>query len=304
MKHVVVLVFLLGCGLTKPFAAGSAELADYQAFRMAAHPGARLSAAQAYLERYPKGVWEKEVRVTFDAEEAVYFEVAQRSRGKTLEYLVALPRGPSAAAAFAMLMLFDANQEDPQTSSMLRAAKRTEEALERATEGRRQVGDRVFAALSAFLEPGVFGKGLKELPVALRGLLTDRKGLGRGRVVRVPYGLPGPRGVVPRTAEIEVLVVVDNGLVIAAAVQGPELFTRWAEADAGKVLEGGRKEAALHLVDALAGALEGQLPAARCAKRPGPGELLVRRCDGMSVVATMGARGGDTDGIVVSGRGR
>ena len=88
-----------GCATFRPMTAGSGDLADYRAFRVAAAPGTRLARAKKYLEQHPSGAFTAEVRAAFDEEEPRYFERAQASQEGARRYLADLPDGPHAVAS-------------------------------------------------------------------------------------------------------------------------------------------------------------------------------------------------------------
>src|SRR4051794_6590185 len=74
---LVVAIAVLGCSTLRPVTAGSGDLADYRAFRVAAAPGTRLARAKKYLDAHPTGAFVEEVRAAWDDEEPRYFERAQ-----------------------------------------------------------------------------------------------------------------------------------------------------------------------------------------------------------------------------------
>jgi len=307
----LALVALAGCAAAKPILADSGDLADYRAFRVAAQRGTRLARAQHYLEAHPRGAWADEVRAAFEAEEPAFFEAAKASRRAAIEYLVDLPHGPHAAAAYSVLAAFDAKDDDFETTKLLAEARRTDAMLEHAAEKRRAVGERIVACVVALLEPSAYGKPLDDAPPALRralgGVSAATWGGTRTRMdVDLAFVLPTPGGREERTASLELSVRVENGVVTEGRVWGPDLFVRWAEADAMRPFDASapqaRGAAATHAKDVLGGALEGLLPADRCrAPLTETGELIARKCDGWTVSVTMGEFAGAPDVILVRG---
>ena len=310
---VVGLAVLLGaCAAARPLVADSDDLADYRAFRVAAREDTRLSRAQRYLEAHPRGAWFDEVRAAFVAEEPVFFEAAKISRRKAIEYLVALPRGPHAEAAYSVLAAFDAKDDDFETTKLLAEARRTDALLEYAAERRRAVGERILACVSGLLDRGAYGVRVDDAPAPLRralgGLSATTWGATRTRVdTDVPFALPTPTGREERVASIELSLKLDSaGVVSEGRVWGPDLFVRWAEADAIRPFDAtepqARGAAATHAKDVLSGAFEALLPADRCtAQLTVAGEILARRCDGWSVSVTMGDFAGAPDVLFVKG---
>src|ERR1700722_955063 len=129
------------CALPQQMLAAPDDLADYRAFRVAAHEGRRLFQAQRYLERHPHGAFSEEVRAVFDREEAAWFEAAKTSRVRAKEYVVDLPDGPHAEAARSLMVLFDEHQEDTDTLSLLADARHTAATLDYETARRRRLGE-------------------------------------------------------------------------------------------------------------------------------------------------------------------
>src|ERR1700722_6068163 len=119
---VLAFSVLSGCAVPKALFTSNSDLADYRAFRIAAHEGVRLARAQRYVERHPRGMWVDEGRRAFDQEEPAYLDRASETRAKTSEYLADLPRGPHAEAAIALLTAFDTHLEDADTDRLLHEA--------------------------------------------------------------------------------------------------------------------------------------------------------------------------------------
>ncbi len=309
---VAIAVALSACAAARPLVAESDDLTDYRAFRVAAREETRLARAQHYIAAHPRGAWIDEVRAAFVAEEPAFFEAAKTSRRKAIEYLVALPRGPHAEAAYSVLSAFDAKDDDFETTKLLAEARRTDALLEHAAERRRAVGERILACVSALLAPGVYGVRVDETPASLRrvlgGMSATTWGAMRTRVdVDVPFAIPIPTGREERVASIELSLKLDAaGTVSEGRVWGPDLFVRWAEADTIRSIDASapqaRGAAATHAKEVLSGAFEALLPADRCvAQLTIAGEILARRCDGWTVSVTMGDFAGAPDVILVKG---
>jgi hypothetical protein len=307
----LALAELTGCGATRSFWASSGDLADYRAYRVAAHEGVRLARAQHYLERHPRGAWAADVQRTFAEEEPAYFERATETRARTSEYLADLPRGPHAAAAISLLTAFDTHIEDLATERLLRDARKTEVKLERSSRQRRQLGDAILTDLAALLDPGVYGKKQGDLPEsmhrALGGLAPSTWGFPEPtREDDFFYAVPTHLVRESRVVTLRLSLVLERGVATLGILSGPDLFVSWDEADEVKPRDPtddkDRAHAAAHAADLLGGALEARLPAATCTVSSSvPQEILVRRCDGWSAVVSMGRRQGDLDAITVSG---
>ncbi len=312
---LALLAFTLGplaCAVVKPIVADSGDLADYRAFRVAAHEGVRLSRAQHYLDAHPSGAWASEVRAAFDAEEPRYFEAATASRAKTSEYLTDLPHGPHAAAAIALLTAFDTKVEDIATARLLRDARRTEAKLERASVQRRGIGETILGDVAALLDPSLYGARPDELPPTVRSALGGTAPPTWGgrpltrRTTDFFFSVPSRLARESRIVTIELALELEAGRVTSGVVRGVDLFVHWEEADTMKARDptspGDRAAAAEHAADLLSGALEARLPVARCeAPASPPDELLVRKCDGWTATIKMGSAVGEVDAIVLSG---
>jgi hypothetical protein len=290
------------------------DLADYRAFRTASRQGPRLARAQIYLERHPRGAWVDEVQSTFDAEEPAWFESAKTSRSRARTYLVELPRGPHADAARALLVLFDEHQGDVETLELLAEARRTSALLDEESAKRRRVGEIVLQELAALLDPPTWGARLDAPPPALADVLRGavRRSWGGAtrawRADQLFFVVPTPAGVQSRLAELKFQLWVEGGRIARGVIQGSDLFARWVEAMQLRLLEPSRQTdratAAQAVADVLGGAVEAQLPSARCTPKEPPADwtvIFARDCDGWSVVARTAERDGDDDTIEVRG---
>jgi hypothetical protein len=301
----------VGCAVPKQMLAASDDLADYRAFRVAAHEGTRLARAQAYLRRHPRGVWADEVRLAFETEEPAWFEEAKNSRTRAREYLIDLPRGPHADAAHALLLVSVEHDADIDMIELLTAAQHTSAMLDLEAERRRRVGEVVLEELSVLIDQATWRASLDDPPHALAAVLrgsaphTWGSGPKALRQDDFFFTLPTPNGSEARVAQVRLLLALDRGRVNGGRIEGEDLFVHWAEADETQLLDAtsptDRAAAATYLVDVLAGALEARFPGSRCWTRPRQREILVRACDGWRASASMGARPGDDDVITVRG---
>lgn len=301
----------VACAVPRQMLASPEDLRDYREFRTAAHEGRRLAEAQRYLTRHPDGAWAKEVRPVFEAEEEAWFEAAKASRTRAREYVVDLPDGPHADAARALLVLFDEHQGDVETLTLLADSRRTAASLDFESARRRHVGDVVLAAVAALLDPATWGTRLDSPPPSLASALRGEVPATWGAATRARHDdrlffvLPTPQGSQARALDVSLQLVLDKGRVVQGLVQGEDLFVSWTEAMLTRVLDpnraADRELAATTVTDVLSGALEATLPQARCAKRTGEGERLVRDCDGWAVSVRMGAEAGEVDVIDVVG---
>jgi hypothetical protein len=302
---------LSACAVSKQMLAAPDDLADYRAFRIASAEGTRLSRAQTYLRRHPRGAWADEVRASFDDEESAWFEGAKTSRARARDYVIDLPRGPHADAARALLTLFDTSEPDIAMLELLANARRTSASLDVESAQRARVNEIVLEELAALVDPDAVGKDLDEPPMAL------------GRVLRgaAPHtwGLPGPVGmrdddlrfvvrspgeVQGRQLHVSLRVKLARKRFAGGVIAGEDLFMRWIESAEQHVYDpiedADRAEVAAKVVEILGGALEARMPAARCAVRLAKAEVFARSCDGWRVSARMGAIIGAADTITVT----
>ena len=313
-RRCVVLAALwatAGCAVPQQMLAAPSDLDDYRAFRTAAHEGRRLYQAQRYLEKHPHGAWVDEVRAAFETEEEAWFEGAKTSRARAREYLVDLPNGPHADAALALMVLFDEHQTDTETLELLAAARRTGATLDYESNRRKRVSDVILEELAALLAPDTWGARLDAPPPALAGALRGEVSHTWGGAPRAQrqdllyFVLPTPQGVQARVADVGFQIFLTGRRVREGAVAGDDLFVRWAEAIAVRVLDASkpadRAFAASTVKDVIGGALEATLPESRCGAKPRADEILARECDGWTVSVHMGAEAGTGDFIDVHG---
>jgi hypothetical protein len=322
MSVRALLVFsmaLSGCAAFEQMIAGDDDLADYRAFRSAAHEGARLASAQRYVERHPHGQWADEVKAVFEREEAAYYEAAKDSTRAAFEYLVNLPHGPHADAARAII---DTDERALRNAALERVAEESRKMrlmLADARVRRRKVRERILRDVSLLLDPSIYGAAPGLAPAALRaelaGAQTTIAWIAPHREDTLFFEVPTPPapneervplGKDARAITIDLDLVVAKGVVASGRVSGADMFVLWAEADRAHPLDPNdataRSEAAEHVAALLTGALEATTPTDKCAGRETRQQgrvIFTRSCDGWVVRATMGARGGSSDEIVV-----
>jgi hypothetical protein len=297
-----------GCALARPMIAEDHDLADYRAYRVAAHPGARLFYADEYLREHPKGAWADEVRVEFDHDEEAYFERAKSSRDTAREYLAFLPHGPHAVQAVAIIAAFDTNLEELELADVARKVRHNEATLESAAVARRRVSEIILAAVGALADDNVYSAPVGTLPEPITRVLSPRAPatwgrLADARVYDLYFVLPTRPERESRVASVAIrLERGDDGRVVRGVVEGEDLFVRWQEADRIVALDptqlGDRTEVGEHALDILGGALESRFPRDHCLVREARNALYARACDGLSVTMTMGESAGALDRIV------
>ena len=309
-----------GCASFRHVIADDQDVADYRAFRVAAHPGRRLGYASTYLSEHPHGAFADEVRAAFDAEENGYFERAKGSRVAAREYLTYLPRGPHAPQAVALITAFDTNLEEKELAEVARKVRRDEALLEKAAVARRRVGETILAFVGALTSDQMYGARIDDAPAPVQRILrpegsegTNGRGARRSgptwggpplsKEVDLFFLLPTQPERESRVATVDIqLFRAATGEVTSAEVSGEDLFVRWQEADRIVALDAtqsaDRTEAGVHALEVLGGALEGRFPRETCGNTQGAGTLFSRSCGGLSVVIVMGESAGARDRIV------
>jgi hypothetical protein len=317
VKRLTVIALCLAfvqCASFRTMTAGSGDLADYRAFRVASYEGTRLARAQTYLDRHPTGAFSEEVRAAFDEEEPRFFAQAQASREGARRYLADLPNGPHATAALALLTALEQTQGDAELRDIARKVRFEDAKLETAAQQRKAVGELILGAVGVFLDENVYGVRRNDGPPELRTLM-------RGPVSGTWGAVPPRRDedlffLLPTRPEREsrlltleiVLQESKDGLVTGASLEGSDMFVRWAEADQIVKLDPAapedRQEAQVHAQARLEGAIERRFPAATCPEKRASRELFHRACDGWEVNVVLGEHAGDKDSIVIRGPAR
>jgi hypothetical protein len=311
----IACVACVACGVPRQMFAGPDDFADYRAYRLSASEGTRLSRAQTYLARHPRGAWADEVRQAFETEESAWFESAKESRVRARDYVIDLPDGPHVDAARALLQVFDAPEPDIEMLELLADARRTSARLDVESARRRRVGEVVLEELAALIDPATPGADQGGLPgplaAALRGPTPRTWGTGPSgmRDDDVYFTLPTPEQpsqATARAVHVRFRVTLERRRVVGGTIDGEDLFVRWAEANAVRPLDPtlatDRAAAAADIGELLGGALEARLPAARCTTARRADELVARACGRFRVFVRMGRLAGEDDIIRVVAR--
>jgi hypothetical protein len=308
---VVGVLAASGCATFKPMIAGSSDLEDYRAFRVAGAQGTRLSRAQRYLARHPQGSFAEEVRAAYEEEEPRFFEAAQSSQEGVRRYLADLPDGPHAAAAIALLTALGSNMQDAELRDIARRVRYEDAKLESAAVQRRAVGESILGAIGVLLDESVYGVPRTEGPPALRTLMTGRTTATWGTIARhreedLYFLLPTRPERESRLVTLEVTLIEQDGVVTGGRIEGADLLVLWAEADQIVKLDPSaaedRTEAQVHAMDRLGGAFERRFPEGSCPDARAGRELYHRMCNGWEVLVVPGNEAGDKDAIVIRGR--
>jgi hypothetical protein len=106
-----------------------------------------------------------------------------------------------------------------------------------------------------------------------------------------------------RLLTLEISLVEENDVVVAARVEGMDMIVRWAEAEQIVRLDSSapedRTEAQVFAMGRLEGALERRFPAGSCPDRRTGEELYHRACNGWEALIVAGTKAGDKDTIMI-----
>lgn len=283
----------------------------YREARVAPTLEERLSAADRYLREVPSGPRRLELSRWFrEAEERYYLDAFDRL-SRLYAYQRALPNGPHIQEVRTRITALSARMARQRQSGL--DEKRIDEVRARladADASRRAFVAEVKAWAARLGKIRTFGEPTSELDdetiFAFR--LSPPEGACLGESCRkrweLDYEVPGDRQLVDRVAELEVQLELERGLLVAARLSGPELWSRLAEALSLRALPSPtpeqRAEALGRAELLLRAALEQALPAAECERPATPPVVLERACRGVRarMIAGAGAQQHDTLEIV------
>ncbi len=283
----------------------------YREARVAPTLEERLSAADRYLREVPSGPRRLELSRWFrEAEERYYLDAFDRL-SRLYAYQRALPSGPHIQEVRTRIIALSARMARQRQSGL--DEKRIDEVRARladADASRRAFVAEVKAWAIRLGNIRTFGEPTSELDdetiFAFR--LSPPEGACQGESCRkrweLDYEVPGDRQLVDRVAELEVQLELERGLLVAARLSGPELWSRLAEALSLRALPiptpEQRAEALGRAELLLRAALEQALPAAECERPATPPVVLERACRGVRarMIAGAGAQQHDTLEIV------
>ncbi|NUQ78132.1 MAG: hypothetical protein HUU21_31760 [Polyangiaceae bacterium] len=307
-----VLAGALGCGSLSSYTARPDDYAAYRSTRVAPSFEARLQAASTYLERFPEGEFEPEVRAFFNRAEPVFFAVKSRSIQGLEQYLRLLPDGPHGSDALAELKrLRQAKAESEELSSATKLGVR----LSILAEGRARVRSEVEAWIRRFLDRAAWDRPLSQAPdeliVAWRLALPepvcgppiegDAPNIARrcSKLVELPYTVVGDKGPEELQATIEIALTEDvAGRPLGVTIGGPDLFLRIEETVLARAVpredQAARLRGASRVVDAARRHFQERVSADPTCKKPAASPALLRLdCNGFRVSVRMGSDGED-----------
>ncbi len=321
----------VGCGPLRPLVSAPDDYAAYRGTRAGETLDDRVAAAEAYLERFPEGAFAPEVRAWFGRAEPAFFEARRGSAHALGAYLKALPHGPHAREAYALLRVERDAKDSPDEAG--RQASATEARLARASARRAAARDAVAAWVGRFLDPAAWSGRVADAPVGLvvpwslglpapvcRPAGEGGRAEPRARASGAPFAPAGRRctkmveleypvlvGAVVEPRQITLQIDVDedaDGRLQAVTLAGPELFLRLEETHTVRAIATGdgprRIDAIVRQVAALRGEFDrlvGRGP--ECKRKPVAPTVLALACSGLSMAVVAG-EGPEDDAITVA----
>jgi hypothetical protein len=304
--------FAIGCGSLSSYTAPPADYAAYRSTRVGPSFEARLQAASTYLERFPKGAFEPEVRAYFGRAEPVFFAVNRGSIEGLELYLRLLPKGPHGAEALSELKRL---RQIRTESEELTGAQKLGVRLSILAAGRARVRSEVEAWIRRFLDRAAWDRPLSQAPdeliVAWRLALPepvcgppeegDAPPIARrcSKLVELPYTVVGAEGPEELQATVEIALTEDAaGRPLSVAIGGPDLFVRIEETVLARAVSRDDKSARLRgasrVVDVARRHFQERVSADPACKKPATSPALLRlACSGFSVSVRMGLEGED-----------
>ncbi len=309
-----LLASLCGSGCASMAQTMLAPRDEYQAYRHVrtqAQLEPRLAAAWSYVQRYPQGRWIAEVRPWFLRAELKYFELHRQSAAGLRAYLTVLPDGPHADEARASLEVYRARARKDHQERLGLEARYTEARLAALALQREQARNAVPTWLGRFFQIDTWGERTSHLASEMlyewRIAPPGARCVGDicTRTESLPFSLPGGGDDAARLMVLDVVLVLDNGGVSEARLQGPGLFSRLYEASTTNRVAAdapsARVDAIAFAVDVVRGAAEARMPSSRCARDPVAPVVLSLACDGWSLEMRAAATPEQDDQIVVRG---
>jgi hypothetical protein len=306
-----LLALVVGCAASERTFASRRDYWAYRQFRLADTTLEALRQSNRYLKDLPEGRFRPEVAAWFAKHEPAFYRAALDRPSLLRAYLAALPDGPNAERVIDRLVELEALREyrAKQLQRQEHAIGRIGQELSRAQEQR----EAVVLALTDFIrllaDVRSFGRPTEQLNHELLFRLRLSKPSMRcdaeacTKSVRLPYAIPEAKQLVLREAVFDVELRLERGLLRAATLRGPELFSRLAEASSLTPVQASdfasRLDAIAKVTALVENTLEPRFPAASCAREVVAPVILRRDCDGIALELTAGGEPGAADLLVV-----
>lgn len=300
-----------GCAATAGrLIASQDEYLAYRRVRVSTELAPRLAHSARYLECYPSGRWVTEVQPWFERAEYYYYLAHKHTPDGLKAYLDTLPNGPHADEARTELDDHRRQQRDERQVLLGIQAAAVEERLAQRHQERERASDAFVHWLGRLLQIDTWGERTSELnhnflfawridPPGAR--CTDDR---CSRLVRQQYALPGGEQG-RRELVMEVVLLLREGRLVRARLEGPELFSRLYEASTNKPVTPenplARVLSIAHAVDVIQGAAEARMPASSCVQEVVAPIVVQRSCGGWSIRATVAEHPADDDVVEIEG---
>jgi hypothetical protein len=319
-----ILLATTGCAKSG-FLAAPDEYTAYRETRIAPSLDGRIAAAGRYLEGYPEGAFQPEVRAWFDRAEPVFFAGKEGSIGGLKEYARALPGGPHKVLAAKVLGRLEAARDRHDLAS---AADVTAD-VDHATAERAAVRAELTAWIERFLDVPLWDAPLSRakptlivpwslsLPSPTCALLEPGAKPGEGlapppgaarrcaKLLELPYSVVVEGVAEAREAALEITLFQDaEGRPVEARIGGPDLFLRLEETFTIRALPRGEPEPRIAAMARAAELLRGAFfqavaSGAQCKRPPAAPVFLDLACGGLHASARSAVVEGEDDLILI-----
>lgn len=240
----------LGCGSLSSYTAPPDDYSAYRSTRLGQSFEARLTAASTYLERYPGGVFEADVRRYFEQAEPVFYGAKNGSVAGLESYLRTLPKGPHSEEALAQLRKLRNQRSDEE---QMRGVVELGARLSLRSMQRARVRGEIEDWTRRFLDAPVWSRPLIQAPdeliVAWR-LALPQPVCGEAeaggppeyarrcsKLMELPYTVASDEGPLDLQATIEIVLIQDTqGKPVFVSIGGPDLFLRVEETFKGRAI--------------------------------------------------------------------
>ena len=328
MRSIVAIatiaVATAGCAKSG-FLAAPDDYTAYRTTRLAPTLDGRIEAAGRYLESYPEGAFQPEVRAWFDRAEPVFFAAKEGTIAGLREYTRALPSGPHRARAAKELGRLEAARDRHDLAS----ADDVTAGVDKATAERAAVRAELTSWLGLFLDVPLWDAPLSQakaalivpwslsLPSPTCVLLEAGTKPGEGlpppqgaarrctKLLELPYSVVVEGLSEAREATLEITLFQDaDGRPVEARIGGPDFFLRLEETYTIRALPRGEPEpriaAMARVAELVRSAFSRAVPAgSQCRRPPAAPIFLDLACAGLHVSARSAVVEGEDDLLLI-----
>lgn len=311
-RWLLAAVLCAGCAVGTQLTAGPKDYNLYRRVRLARTLETKLGASWRYLRAEPEGRWAGPVRGWFEPAERRYFVRAHDNIDRLKMYLQAMPNGPHAkqvAERITELELAYQNRRRHERR-VLGHAEAVERKLAEAEAGRHRLIQGYTRWVRRIASIHSFGRETD----ALSGNFIYHWRLEPPgahcveqrctKTVTETYTIPGPKHLTKHEVIYDVTLLLDRqGMVSQAMISGPALFSRVGEASLLRPVAPGDREARAEAIARTAritqAAVQGPMPASRCARQPTSPIVVLRQCGGLRFEMIAALKPDQDDRVVV-----